>query len=197
MTATDGVDRRAAPGEEAFELVLDAAQGGAAWARSRLYETLAGPVAGYLRTQGVREPDDMTSEVFLAVFSRLAGFAGGEAQFRSFVFTIAHHKIVDERRRRARRPDPAALEEAAEPASCAAPPAEAEAVANLGTERMRALLDGLTPDQRDVITLRILADLSLEQVATTLGKPAGAVKALQRRGLDALRRQMEREGVSR
>ncbi|MGH9009959.1 MAG: RNA polymerase sigma factor, partial [Acidimicrobiia bacterium] len=100
-TGHDGVPPVAT---ESFELILGAAQVGAAWARTRLYGMYAGAVAGYLRTQGVREPEDMTSDVFLAVFTRLGRFSGTEAQFRSWVFTIAHHKMVDERRRRARRP---------------------------------------------------------------------------------------------
>lgn len=184
------------PAGESFELVLDAAQLGAGWARTRLYETLAGAVAGYLRTQRVRDSDDVTSDVFLAVFARLDGFSGTEAQFRSWVFTIAHHKVIDDRRRRSRRPDPEPLDDR-EPSAGATACAEDEALANLGSERARALLGGLTPDQRDVITLRVLADLSLEQVALTLGKRTGAVKALQRRGLDALRRELQRQGIPR
>ncbi|MGH9284979.1 MAG: sigma-70 family RNA polymerase sigma factor, partial [Acidimicrobiales bacterium] len=70
----------------AFDAVLAAAQAGAGWAFSRLYEGLAPAVAGYFRSQRVSEPEDLTSEVFLTVFSRLACFAGGEAQFRSWVF---------------------------------------------------------------------------------------------------------------
>ena len=182
---------------ESFELVLDAAQLGAGWARTRLYELFAGPVTGYLRTQGMREPEDMTSDVFLAVFTRLGAFSGTEAQFRSWVFTIAHHKMVDERRHRGRRPDPDPLETAAEHSAGRAVPAEDEAFGNLAMERVGAMLQRLTPDQRDVISLRILADLSVEQVAAMLGKPPGAVKALQHRALDALRRQLQQEGVSK
>lgn len=79
----------------------------------------------------------------------------------------------------------------------AASSAEDHALANLGTERVRRLLEELTPDQRDVLTLRVLADLSVEQTAATLGKPPGAIKALQHRALAALRKQLTREGVSR
>lgn len=182
---------------ESFELVLDAAQLGAGWARTRLYHLLAGAVTGYLRAQGMREPEDMTGEVFLAVFTRLGAFSGTEAQFRSWVFTIAHHKMVDERRRRARRPDPEPFDFAGESGVGGAAPAEDEALVNLGAERVGAMLHGLTADQRDVISLRVLADLSVEQVAAMLGKPPGAVKALQRRALDALRRQLQQEGVSK
>jgi DNA-directed RNA polymerase specialized sigma24 family protein len=59
----------------------------------------------------------------------------------------------------------------------------------LGSEtRARDLLTGLTPDQRDVLVLRIFGELPLEQVAAILGKRQGAVKALQHRALATLRR---------
>lgn len=195
--STRNRDGAAPTAGESFELVLDAARLGAGWARTRLYGMLAGAVTGYLRVQGVREPEDMTSEVFLAVFTRLGRFSGTEAQFRSWVFTIAHHKMVDERRRRARRPEPDPLEIAGERAAGCAAAAEDEAFGILGAERVAAMLQGLTADQRDVISLRVLADLSVEQVAAMLGRPPGAIKALQHRALDALRRQLQQEGVSR
>jgi RNA polymerase sigma-70 factor (ECF subfamily) len=65
----------------------------------------------------------------------------------------------------------------------------------LGADRVRALCERLVPGQRDVLLLRLLGDLSIEQVAETLGKRTGAVKALQRRGLLAIGRLLEREGV--
>ena len=69
--------------------------------------------------------------------------------------------------------------------------AEADALTTLDDERIRAVLGGLRPDQREVITLRIVGDLTAEQVAQVLGKSRGAVKALQRRGVAALRRRLE------
>jgi len=58
----------------------------------------------------------------------------------------------------------------------------------LARERVRRLLDQLSPDQRDVLVLRIVADLSVEQTAAVVGKSYEAVKALQRRGLASLKR---------
>ena len=66
---------------------------------------------------------------------------------------------------------------------------------DLGSARVHELLAELTPDQRDVMLLRVVADLTVEQVAEVVGKPPGAVKALQRRALAALRRLVEAEGV--
>ena len=181
----------------AFDQVLSAAQANAGWAFTRLYESLAPRVAGYLRASGVADAEDLTSEVFLAVFRGIGTFSGGEAQFRSWVFTIAHHRIVDHRRARARRPWVGPLDEGgdAEPTQPGAESAEAGALATLGTERVQRLLDGLAPDQRDVLALRVVADLTVEQIAEALGKSTGAVKALQRRALVALRRRLAEEAV--
>ena len=177
--------------DEPFATLLTAAQAGGEWAYERLYRSLAPAVAGYLRVQGAADPDDLTSEVFERAFANIGGFSGGEAKFRSWVFTIAHHRLTDERRRAARRP----VRADGEVPELAAGDVEDEAVRRLATERVRRLCEGLAPDQRDVLLLRMLACLTVEEIAQALGKSPGAVKALQRRGLAALRRQMAGQGV--
>jgi RNA polymerase sigma factor (sigma-70 family) len=179
---------------EGFPSVLDAARARVQWAFERLYSDLAPPVAGYLRVQGATEPDDVTSEVFLGVFTGLNSFDGTEAQFRSWVFTIAHRKLIDERRRLARRRwspagDLAAFDQTGGDV-------EADAFHVLGSQRVVEWCAGLSADQRDVLVLRVVGDLTVEQVAEIVGKSAGAVKALQRRALTALRQQLEKEGVT-
>ncbi len=186
------VPARSQPGpDEPFATLLGAAQAGGEWAYERLYRSLAPVVAGYLRVQGAAEPEDLTSEVFERAFSNLGRFSGGEAQFRSWVFTIAHHRLTDERRRSARRP----VQADGDVPEVAAGDVEDEVVRRLATERVRRLCEGLAPDQRDVLLLRMLAALTVEEIAEALGKTPGAVKALQRRGLAAIRRQIERQGV--
>lgn len=185
----------ACPGP-AFEPLLDAARAGEGWAYERLYEWLARPVAAYLRGAGVDDPDGATNEVFLRAFSTLGRFTGGEDRFRSWVFTIAHHLVIDERRRRARRPQSGPLDVAGPEPGSPAPDAADEALRTLGDERVARLLTGLAPDQRDVILLRVVADLSLGDTAAALGKRVGAVKALQHRAMRNLRSRIEAEGVS-
>ncbi len=171
--------------------MLTAAQANAGWAFTRLYQSLVGAVTAYVKAQGANQPDDVTSEVFLGVFARLRSFQGTEEQFRSWVFTIAHHRIVDERRTQARRPRMSDLAGGAEEVEAGhAGSAEDEALRALGAERARRLLQRLSPDQRDVIALRVVADLPVEEVARALGKQPGAVRALQHRGLAALRREL-------
>ena len=176
-----------------FDDVLAAAQTGAGWAAERIWASLAPAVAGYFRSQGAAEPDDLTSEVFLGVFRSLELFSGGEEQFRSWVFTIAHRRLVDARRAAVRRPQPAYGMEPDD--SRPGPSAEHEALQRLSAERVRDLCDRLVPDQRDVLLLRLMGGLTVQDVAAALGKTEGAVKALQRRALIALRKIVDREGV--
>jgi RNA polymerase sigma-70 factor (ECF subfamily) len=181
-----------------FDAVLTAARDGASWALERMFTALAPVVTGYLRLQGSAEPEDLTSEVFVAVLRKLGDFHGDEAGFRSWVFTIAHRRLLDERRRRSRRPPPEHLTDTADafaPELRAPDDVEGALDRSLGVDRVRALCERLVPGQRDVLLLRLLGDLSIEQVAETLGKRTGAVKALQRRGLLAIGRLLEREGV--
>ena len=177
----------------AFEALLLAAGDGAPWAWQHLHGWLAPAVAGYLRTQGAREVDDLTSETFLGVVRGIARFRGDEDQFRSWVFVIAHRRLQDERRLLGARPHTAELHDTAAP--LAAGDAESDALRNLATDRVRAVCARLAPDQRDVLLLRLIADLTVDQIALVLGKTPGAVKALQRRGFDSVRRIFEREGV--
>lgn len=76
-----------------------------------------------------------------------------------------------------------------------APSAEASVLEQESTQRVHALLDRLAPDQRDVLLLRLVGDLTIEQISQALGKQVGAVKALQRRGLAALAKLLEVEVV--
>ncbi|MEP7054563.1 MAG: RNA polymerase sigma factor [Actinomycetota bacterium] len=158
-----------------------------------MYDALSGPVLGFCRVRGAAEPEDVTSEVFLATFTSLRDFTGDEPQFRSWVFTIAHRRIVDSYRRDSRRPVTTAYRPETDGRLVAS--SEDDALLALSTERVRDRIADLPPDQRDVLLLRIIGDLTIEQIAEALGKSEGAVKALQRRALLALRKRIEREGV--
>jgi DNA-directed RNA polymerase specialized sigma24 family protein len=89
---------------ESFNSVLTAARAGADWAWERIYADLAPVVTGYLRGHGAAEPEDLAGETFLHVVRDLPRFEGDERAFRSWVFTIAHRRLIDDRRRRGRRP---------------------------------------------------------------------------------------------
>ena len=174
--------------------MLAGAQAGGSWAFDRLYRAFAPSVVGYLRMQGVADPEDLTNEVFLNVFTAIGSFTGDEGQFRSWMFTIAHRRMVDERRRVARQPQITAQEP--EEQAEGGRHVEDEVLRRLSVERVRRLCDRLAPDQRDVLLLRMLSAMTVDQAAEALGKSPTAVKALQRRALSAIRRLIEREGVS-
>jgi len=173
---------------QSFESTLAAARQGAGWATTALWREYAPAVAAFVRVRGSREPDDLTSEVFLVVFDSLNTFTGGQAEFRSFVFSIAYRRLVDELRMRSRRGTPE--EWTPEGDRRHSPSAEEDAEARLGDVATQRLLDDLPPDQRDVMVLRIIGDLTIEQVAAVVGKREGAVKALQRRALENLRKKI-------
>jgi len=172
-----------------FDDVLTAAQTGAAWAFEVLYRDLAPSVTGYLRLHRAVEPDDLASETFIGVFTGLSGFSGDEAALRAWVFTIAHRRLVDDWRRRSRRPqvsdDPGDLTE------FRGGDVEDDALVGIGTDTVHRMCAELPDDQRSVLLLRILADLTIEQVAQVMGRSVGATKALQRRGLRTLRTRLE------
>jgi RNA polymerase sigma-70 factor (ECF subfamily) len=176
----------------AFDRVLAAARVDAGWAYERLYRDLSPSVCGYLRVQGAREPEDLTSEVFLGAFAGLKTFTGGEDQFRSWVFTIAHRRLTDERRRVSTRP---LLADEPYPADRIGGNAEEDALRRMSADRVRTLCGTLSPDQRDVLLLRMVSDMTVDSIAEALEKTPGAVKALQRRALTALRQVLAREGV--
>lgn len=171
-----------------FDVVLTAAREGHADALQALWTSYAPSVAAYAGRKGSREPDELTSDVFLAVFAGLTSFDGDEPGFRAYVFTIAHRRVVDELRRRYRRGESIPLPRDGEAAGGVVRSAEDVALDRWGTDRVQRLLDALPSDQRDVLVLRILGDLSVKHVADVLGKSVGAVRSLQERGLARLRR---------
>ena len=139
-----------------------------------VYNELAPRVLGYLRAQQVPDPEDVLGEVFLQVARDLHRVRGDEAAVRRWVFTVARHRAIDDARRRARRPKIVTDDLPDLPAGAEREPFDASLV---------AALQRLTPDQREVIVMRFVADLSLESVARITNRRVGAVKALQHRAL--------------
>ncbi len=171
-----------------LDSLVVAARAGGDWAFARLWEELSGSVAGYLRARGVNDVEDVTSDVFLAAFQGMRGFEGDGAQFRSWLFTIAHHRGVDGIRGQIKAGGQEPYLENLDHRTV--PSAEDSTLDILQNDELYRVLANLTPDQRDVVLLRFVADLSLEEVATITGRNIGAVKQLQRRGVERLRRHL-------
>ncbi len=179
-----------------FDGVLAAAQEGSEWAWDILVRDVGPRLVGFFRTRGVADPEGIAGDVFVDLAQNLANFDGDESRFRSWVFVIAYRRMSDEWRRQRRRPHetPGGL---TTDSVQVAPSAEEVAMEAFGSGEAARMLGVLTVDQRDVISLRVVAGLTLDETAQVVGKPIGAVKALQRRGLASLRREIERQGVSR
>ena len=137
-------------------------------------------VLGYLRANRVRDAEDVAGDVFVSMVRSLARFEGGERQFHSWLLTIAHHRMVDHLRRARARPDPVATDEI-EADLPAAAGADETGLGDMAAAHLLAAVDALTPDQRQVVLLRALADLTVPDIAVVIGKPETAVKALLRR----------------
>lgn len=175
-------------GEDGFDDVLASARAGAEWAWTRIYDELAPKIVGYLRAHGAADPEDVAGDVFLHIVRGLPDFSGGRAEFGAWAFTIAHRRLVDELRRRRRRPVEVAPVDVVARAAGAGGDVNDDAEMRMAHASVRAAIAELPPDQRSVVLLRIIGDLTIEQTARVLRKRPGAVKALQRRGLRRLER---------
>jgi RNA polymerase sigma-70 factor, ECF subfamily len=167
-----------------FSRILAAAKSGAEWAWTAIYGDLASAVTTYLAARGAAEPEDLASETFLQVARDIGSFEGTEAGFRSWVFVIAHRRLLDSWRSAGRRPQQMAL-----PETLAESPGgntEDEAVERLAVGDFLSTFERLTDDQRTVLTLRIVGNFTLAEIAKMLGRRVGAIKALQHRALATL-----------
>jgi len=175
-----------------LEAAIKSAQAGDPRGFEQIFRVCGGSVAGYLRARGVRDPDGIANDVFMRAFRAIPTFDGDAARFRAWIFTITHHAAVDDARRRKRRAREVPLAQAPD-----APGSDVESyvLANLAHERVDELLSVLSPDQRDVLMLRVVADLSVADTAAILGKSLEAVKALQHRALATLRRSISTESA--
>lgn len=147
-----------------------------------LYDAFALPVYGYcLARLGHREAaEDATSLVFAKALAALPAFRGGT--FRGWLFTIAHHTVVDGLRARCRE---APLDLAVEPVDPDDGPEEAFVEAEAGREA-RLLLRALTPSQRQVVELW-LAGLSDDEIAAVTGRSTAATRMHRWRAAERLR----------
>jgi len=165
----------------AFDEVLAAAQHGEEWAVATLWRALQPPLLRYLRAMCGDACEDVASDVWLESAGRLHRFRGDEAAFRGWLFTRARRRALDHHRRAAR--EPLAVADLPEPRD---PARGGEVERAQALDAAIALLRSLPVDQREVVLLRDLAGLDVEQVAAMTGKRPGTVRVLHHRGLKRL-----------
>ncbi|MCS6840702.1 MAG: RNA polymerase sigma factor [Roseiflexus sp.] len=181
----------ASPVDASFPLsdseLIKRAQDGDQAAFAQIYDRYAQPLYRYIYCR-VGDPDlaeDVRADVFLRAFESLDRYEDRGWPLSAWLYRIARDRTVDViRRRRLRQTVP--LESWS--GACDGPDREIDV--RLDCEEVRRLLHDLTDDQRQVIYLRFVADLSIQEVALRLGRSEGAVKALQHRGLQSLARRI-------
>jgi RNA polymerase sigma-70 factor (ECF subfamily) len=146
----------------------------------------------YARVRDATVAEDLTAQVFLKAFEGLENYQPRGAPFSAWLYRIAHARTVDYWRQQQRRQEVVLLDNL--PARSPSP--EDVVVAKSEWKAAVDLLSQLTDDQRDVIILRFIEEMSLAEVADTLDKTVGAVKALQHRALASLARLQRAETSS-
>jgi RNA polymerase sigma-70 factor (ECF subfamily) len=161
------------------------AKRGSASAFTAIWQHFSGQVYGYVSSFGIRDADDVTSEVFLGLFQSIEHFDGDSRDFRSWLFSIAHHRCVDELRRSRRTPDLTSYEPERDRRE--APSAETESLRRIEVQAGLDLVRCLPRDQRDVLMLRLVAELTVAETGHILGRSPAAVRQLQHRAIAAVR----------
>jgi RNA polymerase sigma-70 factor (ECF subfamily) len=161
-----------------------------------VYRELNPRLLRYLRHHAGPVAEDLASEVWLALAPRLDGFAGTFENLQALMFSIAHRRVVDEYRRRGRTPARAPFDEAFDLAGSEDP--ETVAIDDLTAQgAVELLVRKLPADQAEVVLLRVLGDLDVEQVAEIVGKSKGAVRVAQHRALQRLQQAFAEKAVTR
>jgi RNA polymerase sigma-70 factor (ECF subfamily) len=133
------------------------------------------------------DAEDLTTQTFLKMLESIGKFKFQAAPFSAWLFRIAHNLAMDHFRA-ARRWQPE--EEVPEPPGEEEPSAEAQALQSIGRQSMLELIEGLSSEQQQVLTLKFVFNFPNAEVATILGKTEGAIKSLQHRALVSLQKQV-------
>jgi RNA polymerase sigma-70 factor, ECF subfamily len=136
------------------------------------------------------DAEDLTTQTFLKMLESIKRFRWQSAPFSAWLFRIAHNLAMDHFRAR-RRWQPEA--EVPEPPGSEEPSAELEAMQSIGRQSMMELIDKLSPEQQQVLTLKFVFNFPNADVATILEKTEGAIKSLQHRALASLQKQIAQD----
>jgi RNA polymerase sigma-70 factor (ECF subfamily) len=172
--------------------VIAQAQLGDPGAFGEIYAKYAGLILRYLyvRVRDQEGAQDLTQEVFVRVIKGIGGFEyRGEKSFLGWLYTIANNVLIGQARRKRAVSTP--LDEHMELVD---PRGQDEVLSIYDRVALQQAIGQLTQDQQQVLTLKFFADMTNNEIATTIGRSEGAVKALQHRALQSLQQIMEREG---
>ncbi|HYZ76727.1 MAG TPA: sigma-70 family RNA polymerase sigma factor [Gaiellaceae bacterium] len=193
----DGQDAVRATREspERVRWLVERAQEGEREALEELYLLHFDRIYSYLHMSvGNRhDAEDLTTQTFLKMLEAIGRFRWRSAPFSAWLFRIAHNLAMDHFRA-SRRSQPE--EEVPEPPGSEEASAEDEAMQSIGRQSMLELIEKLSAEQQQVLTLKFVFNFPNAEVATILGKTEGAIKSLQHRALVSLQKQLTRAGPS-
>jgi RNA polymerase sigma-70 factor (ECF subfamily) len=165
--------------DSGFEAVLSLAQAGDERAIGQLYRSYNPSLIRFFGGQAPDVKEDLAQEVWVSVAAALASFEGDEGRFRAWLFTIARRRIIDHWRLVGRRP----REVGGEMLDLAQDEPPDQLAIQAAVQQLTA---GLTDEQTEVVLLRVVAGLSVDQVAAMLDKSPGAIRVMQHRALRRL-----------
>src|SRR5260370_21529975 len=136
------------------------------------------------------DAEDLTTQTFLKMLESIKRFRWQSAPFSAWLFRIAHNLAMDHFRMRRRwQPE----EEGPEPAGSEEPAAELQAMQSIGRQSLLELIEKLSPEQQQVLTLKFGFTFANADVATILEKTEGAIESLQHRALASLQKQIAQD----
>ena len=174
---------------ENIRKLVDQAQQGDRAALEELYLIHFDRIYSYLHMSvgSKHDAEDLTTQTFMKMLESIGRFRWQSAPFSAWLFRIAHNLAMDHFRAR-RRWQPEA--DVPEPPGEAEPSAELEAMQSIGRQSMLELIDKLSPEQQQVLTLKFVFNFPNADVAKILDKTEGAIKSLQHRALASLQKQI-------
>jgi RNA polymerase sigma-70 factor (ECF subfamily) len=176
--------------------LVDRAQKGDRDALEELYLIHFDRIYSYLHVSvGNRhDAEDLTTQTFLKMLESIGKFRWQSAPFSAWLFRIAHNLAMDHFRANRRwQPE----EDVPEPEPDESTSAETGALESIGRKSMLELIEELSPEQQQVLTLKFVFNFANAEAATILGKTEGAIKSLQHRALVSLQKQLEKRETQR
>jgi RNA polymerase sigma-70 factor, ECF subfamily len=172
--------------------LVERAQQGERAALEELYLIHFDRIYSYLHVSvgNKHDAEDLTTQTFLRMLESINKFRWQSAPFSAWLFRIAHNLAMDHFRARRRwQPE----EDVPEPHGSEEPSAELEAMQSIGRQSMMELIERLSPEQQQVLTLKFVFNFPNADVATILEKTEGAIKSLQHRALASLQKQIAQD----
>ena len=179
-------------GVAGFAQLLTLARDGDPDAITAIYKLEQPRLLRVLRAEVGDAADDVASQTWLETMGALRRFEGDQRGFRALLFTIARRRVADHRRTQRRKPATPTATPALTAAVDARASADTDLLAELSSDVAIEIITGaLNPEQAEIVLLRVVAGLSVDEVAGIVGKNAGAVRVQQHRALKRLAKALE------